>query len=104
MKAPQTYPNYANDVRTFITSACRQRLLLLRLEKSRSINPRLYDIAKGLQNDVKMVQADMQAASFINRRAADILQLLPGQNCSGIKERVKLFNELYHTSKKMLSC
>jgi len=103
MKAPQTHPNFAADVKKFVVSACRQRLMLLRTGKSNSTNPRLYDIAKGLETDVKMIHADMQAASFLNRRAAEVLQLLPGKNCIGIQERVNTFNKLYYTSKQILS-
>ena len=104
MKAKQTHPNYAAEVRYFVTSACRQRLMLLRTGKSKSDNPRLYDIAKGLEYDVQMVQADVQAASFLNRRSGDILALLPGKDCKSIKTRIQKFNDLYYKAKTIMQC
>jgi hypothetical protein len=95
--------NYSSEVKQFIISACRQRLMLLRSGRSLSSNDRIYDIAKGLENDAQNICNDIQAASFMRKRSAEILALLPGKYCKGIAKRVNKYNELVFKSNKILA-
>lgn len=95
--------NFHSEVKQFIISACRQRLMLLRSGRSLSTNDRIYDIAKGLENDAQNIFSDLQAAAFMRKRADEILALLPGKYCKGIAKRMNKYNELVFQSNKILA-
>ena len=95
--------NFSSEVKQFIISACRQRLMLLRIGRSLSSNDRIYDIAKGLENDAQNIFSDLQAAAFMRKRADEILALLPGKYCKGIAKRMNKYNELVFQSNKILA-
>lgn len=104
MKSNPQHINFATEVKQFIISSCRQRLMLLALGKSKSNNPHLYDIAQGLKSDCDRIYTDYQAALFLKRKASEIIALLPGDKCAGIKKRIDQLNQLNYKSNTILSC
>jgi len=99
MKLPQTF---AKQAKQFIESCCRQRLFLLRTNRSQLSDDNVYNIAVGLQNEIQPLSTDQQLALFFHRKEPDILALIPGKKCKGIEKRLQKFNELIYQSDKIL--
>jgi hypothetical protein len=100
MKTPETF---ALRAKQFIDGCCRQRLLLLRTGRSQITDDGIYDIATGLRTELQTLVTDKQLALFIRRRAADIMALMPGRNCKGIKTRIQKLNELTYAAGNILN-
>ena len=104
MNANQAHHNFTSEVIQFVSASARQRLMLIAQGKSKSTNPKLYDIANGLLFDIKQVVSDLQAAKFIQDRSADINELIPKMQCKTVQSRIMKFHKLQETSKSLLSC
>ncbi len=88
--ATQKYP-FRKRTRQLINQICRQRLLLIRVGRSRV--PITHDQCLHLLNEIAPLYSDHQLAKYITRNQETIFMAIPGVNKNAIYKLEQLLAE-----------
>ena len=85
---------FGTSARMFMISACMQRDRLLRSNKSKNPDPKLYDKSKQMQIDLLGIYSDKSVAAYLLKNYDTVYSIMPKNSSKDIRiQRLRQLKE-----------